>query len=132
MKKIESQVSVFQVYSIAMGNTIENYRYMLLTISACRHMSDIRPDMRQRTLLVTSRAAWRRNRMHLARQNVDCPLAAIIVETDHKARCASGPQPPRVDNGTGRRLSPVPVAWSMPAHPETFADQAAFNISNCI
>ena len=45
--------------------------------------------LRQRALFVTSRAACRRNRILLARENVDSPLAAIAVATEHNAQCAS-------------------------------------------
>ena len=41
--------------------------------------------MRQITLFVTSRAAWRWNKMLLARENVDSPLAAMVVATEHEA-----------------------------------------------
>ena len=41
--------------------------------------------------------------MLLARENVDSPLAAMVLATGHNALCASGCQPPSVDNGTGRR-----------------------------
>ena len=40
-------------------------------------ISDNRPDMRHRVLFVTSRAAWRWNKMLLARENVDSSLAAV-------------------------------------------------------
>ena len=49
--------------------------------------------MRRRVFFVTSRAACRWNRMLLARENVDSPPAAIVVATEHKARCASVWQP---------------------------------------
>ena len=60
--------------------------------------------MRQRALFVTSRAAWRWNKMLLTQENVDSPLAAIVLATEHNALCASGCQPPSVleDWGTGR------------------------------
>ena len=40
--------------------------------------------MRQRALFVTSKAAWRRNKMLPARENVDSPLAAMVLATEHK------------------------------------------------
>ena len=49
-------------------------------------MSDSRPDMRQRALLVTSNAACRWNKMLLAELKVDIPRAAIVVATEHRAR----------------------------------------------
>ena len=55
---------------------------MLLTNGASRQMSDIRPDMRQRALFVTNRAAWRWSKMHLARENVDSPLATMVLATE--------------------------------------------------
>ena len=48
-------------------------------------ISDDRPDMRQRALFVTSRAAWRWNKMLLAREYVDSPLVAMVVATEHNA-----------------------------------------------
>ena len=86
-----------------------------------------RPDMRHRALFVTSRAAWRRNKMLLARENVDSPLAAMVLATEHNALWASGCQPPSVENGTGSRLNRVPTAWSMLAYLETLAVHAAVN-----
>ena len=65
---------------------------MLLTDSSSRQISDGRHDMQQRALFVTSRAAWRWNKMLRAPKNVGRPLAAIVVATEHKARCASGCQ----------------------------------------
>ena len=82
-------------------------------------MLDIRPDMRQRALFVTSRAEWRWNKMLLARENVDSPLAAMVLATEHNALCASRCQPPSVDNGTGSRLKPVPAACSLHFVPAT-------------
>ena len=41
--------------------------------------------MRHRALFVTSRAAWRWNKMLLARENVDNPLAAMVIATEHNA-----------------------------------------------
>ena len=67
------------------------------------------------------------NRMLLAQENVDTPLAAIVVATEHNARCASVWQPPSVDKGAGRSLNPVPAAWDMPPYLETLAVHAAFN-----
>ena len=64
--------------------------------------------------------------MLLARENVDSPLAAIVVATEHNALCAPGCQPPSVDNGTGSRLNPFPAACSMPEYLETSAVHAAF------
>ena len=60
-------------------------------------ISHVMPDMRESAMLVTSRAVCRRNRMPLGQENVDSPLAAIVVATEHKARYASGSQPPTVD-----------------------------------
>ena len=100
---------------------------MLLTNRAPPQISDNRPDMRHRALFVTSRAAWRWNKMLRARENVDSPLAAMVFATEHNALCASGCQPPSVDNGTGSRLNRVPAAWSMLAYLETLAVHAAFN-----
>ena len=57
--------------------------------------------------------------MLLARENVNSPLAAIVLATEHNAFCASGRQPASVDNGTGSRLNRVPAAWSMLAYLET-------------
>ena len=76
---------------------VEIYCCMLLGTTAFPQISDVRSDMRQRELFVTSRAACRRNRILLVRENVDDPLAAIVVATEHKARRASGCQPPSVD-----------------------------------
>ena len=104
----------------------ENYCFVLLTNRAPPQISDNRPDMRQRALFVTSRAAWRWNKMLLARENVDSPLVAMVLATEHNALCASGCQPPSVDNGTGSRLNRVPAAWSRLAHLETLAVHAAF------
>ena len=95
---------------------IVNYCFVFLTNRASPQISDITPDMRQRALFVTSRAAWRWNKMPLARENVDSPLAAMMVATEHNALWASGCQPPSVDNGTSSRLNPVPAAWSMLAY----------------
>ena len=44
----------------------ENYCFVLLTSRAPPKISYNRPDMRQRALFVTSRAAWRWNKMLLA------------------------------------------------------------------
>ena len=44
---------------------------MLLANKAPPHILDNRPDVRHRALFVTSRAAWRWNKMLLARENVD-------------------------------------------------------------
>ena len=49
-------------------------------------MPDIRPDMRQRALFVTSSAACRWNKMLLAELKVEIPRAAIAVATEHRAR----------------------------------------------
>ena len=68
--------------------------------------------------------------MLLARENVDSPLAAMVVATEHNALLASGCQPPSVDNGTGSRLNRVPAACSMPGYLETLAVHAAFNRFN--
>ena len=106
---------------------LENYCFVLLTNRAPPQISDNRPGMRQRALFVTSRAAWRWNKMLLARENVDSPLAAMVLAPEHNALCASGCQPPSVDNGTGSRLNRVPGAWSMLAYLETLAVHAAFN-----
>ena len=92
---------------IILRKAIGNYCFVLLTNRASPQISDIRPDMRQRALFVTSKAAWHRKKMLLARENVDSPLAAMIVATVHNARRASGCQPPSVDNGTGSRLNPA-------------------------
>ena len=45
--------------------------------------------------------------MLLTRENVDSPLAAMVLAIEHNAFRASGCQPPSVDNGTGSRLSRV-------------------------
>ena len=103
---------------------------MLLVTSASPQISDDRPDMRQRALFVTSRAARRWNRILLARENVYCLLASIVVATEHNARCASGWQPLSANSGAGRRLNPVLDAWSMTAYLETFAVHAALNRFN--
>ena len=97
---------------------IEIYCFMLLGTRAVPQISDARPDMRQIASFVASSAACRWNRMLLARENVGSPLAAIVVATEHNARCASGCQPPSVEKGTGSRLNPVPAARSMPAYLE--------------
>ena len=68
--------------------------------------------------------------MLLARENVDIPLAAIVVARDHNARYASGYQPPSVDKGTGSRFNPIPADFSMPAYLETLAVHASFNRFN--
>ena len=64
---------------------LENCCFVLLTNRAPPQISDNRPDMRQRALLVTSRAAWRWNKRLLVRENVDSPLAAMVVATEHNA-----------------------------------------------
>ena len=64
---------------------LENYYFVLPTTRAPPQISDNRPDMRQRALFVTSRAAWRWNKMLLARENVDSPLSAMVVATEHNA-----------------------------------------------
>ena len=111
---------------------MERFCYMLPTNSASRQISIIRPEMRRRALFVTSRAAWSWNTIHLARKNADSPLAAVVVATGQKARCASGCQPPSVDYGIGSSLTPVSEAWSMPAYLATLAVHAAFDIENRI
>ena len=68
--------------------------------------------------------------MLLAQENVNSLLAAIVVATEDNARCTPGCQPPSVDKGKCNRLSPVPVAWSMPAYLDTLAAHPAFNIFN--
>ena len=88
------------------------YCCMPLGTSAFPQISDVRSDMRQRALFATSRAACRRNRMLLARENVENPLATIVVATEHNARCASGCQAPSVDS----TLNSVPAAWGMPVY----------------
>ena len=108
---------------------IEIYCRMLLGNRAFPQISDVRSDMRQRALFATIIAACRGNRMLLARENVDSPLAAIAVATEHNARCASRCQPPGVDKGTSSRLNRVPAAWSIPAYLKTLAVHAAFNRS---
>ena len=100
---------------------------MLLTNRAAPQISDSRPDMRQRELFVTIRAAWRWNRMLLTRENVDSPVAAIVLATEYNARCAPGCQPPSADMGKGSGVSPVLAAWSMPAYLVTLTVHAAFN-----
>ena len=100
---------------------------MLFGTRVIPQISDVRCDMRQGALFVTSSAACRWNRMLLARRNVDSLLAEIVVATEHNARCASGCQPPSVDKGTGSRLNPVSAAWSRPAYLETLAVHAVFN-----
>ena len=109
---------------------LENYCFVLFTNRAPPQMSDDRPDMIQRALFVTTRAAWRWNKMLLARENVDSPLAAMALATEHNALWASGCQPPSVENGTGSRLNPVRDACSMPEYLETLAVYAAFNRFN--
>ena len=52
----------------------------------CPQMPDIRPDMRQRALFVTSNAACRWNKMLLAELHVDTPRAAFAVATEHRAQ----------------------------------------------
>ena len=96
-----------------MRRLLENYCFVLLTNKAAPHISDSSPDMRHRALFVTSRAAWRWNKMLLALENVDSPLAAVVLAIEHTAFRASGCQPPVVDNETGSRLNPVPAAWGM-------------------
>ena len=63
---------------------------MFLVISASPQISDVRPDMRQRTLFVTSRVACCRNRMLLARENVDSPRAAMGWKSFKV--CSNGPR----------------------------------------
>ena len=99
---------------------LENY-FVLLTNRVPPQISDNRPDRRQKALFVTIRAAWRWDKMLPARENVDSPLAAMVLATEHNALCASGCQAPSVDNGTGSRLNPVPAVWSMLAYLETLA-----------
>ena len=64
---------------------LKNYYFVLLTNRAPPQISENRPEMRHRALSVTSRAAWRWNKMLIARKNVDRPLAAMIVVTEHNA-----------------------------------------------
>ena len=64
---------------------LENYCFVPLANKAPPQISDNRPDMRHRALFVTSRAAWRWNKMLLARENVDRPLAAMVLATEHNA-----------------------------------------------
>ena len=106
---------------------LENYCFVLLSNKAPPQISDNRPDMRHRAFFVTSRAAWRRNKILLERENVDSHLAAMVLATEHNALRASACQPPSVDNGTGSRLNPVPASWSMLAYLETLAVHVAFN-----
>ena len=73
------------MYSWFIRRLLENYCFVHLTNKAPPQISDTRPDMRQRALFVTSRAAWRWNKMFLARENVDSSLAAIVVSTEHNA-----------------------------------------------
>ena len=103
---------------------LENYCFVLLTNRAPPEISDDRPQMRQRALFVTSRAAWRWNKMLLAREIVD---SLLVLATEHIGLCASGCQPASFDNGTGSRLNRVPAAWSMLAYLETLAVHAVFN-----
>ena len=69
---------------------LENYCFVLLTNRAPPHISDNRPDMRHRALFVTSRAAWRWNKMLLARENVDSQRHAALLVTSHGACLPSG------------------------------------------
>ena len=64
---------------------LENYCFVILANKAPPQISDNRPDMRHRALFVTSRAAWRWNKMLLARENKDRPLAATVVAIEHNA-----------------------------------------------
>ena len=64
---------------------LENYCFVLLTNRAPPQISDNRPDMGHRALFVTNRAAWRWNEMLLARENVDGPLAVMVLATEHNA-----------------------------------------------
>ena len=106
---------------------LENYCFVLLTNGAPPQISHNRPDMKHRALFVTSRAAWRWNKMLLAGEIVDSPLAAMVLATEHNALCASGCQPPSVDNGTDSRLNPVPADWRILLYLETLAVHVAFN-----
>ena len=51
---------------------LENYCFVLLANKAPPQISDNWPDMRHRALFVTSRAAWRWNKMLLARDPGTC------------------------------------------------------------
>ena len=70
----------------------ENYCFVLLTNRAPPQISDNRPDMRRRALFVTSRAAWRWNKMLLARdpsRNAALPTGKIATSqciTNRKGR----------------------------------------------
>ena len=64
---------------------LENYCVVLLTNRAPPQISDNRPDMRPLALFVTNRAAWRWNKMLRARENVDRPLATMVLVTEHNA-----------------------------------------------
>ena len=65
---------------------LENYCFAaVLTNRVLPQISDDRPGMRHRALFVASRAAWRWNKMLLARENVDSPLVAMVVATEHNA-----------------------------------------------
>ena len=81
---LRSGTEQFRIFFI-LRKAIGNYCFVLLTNRASLQMSDIRPDLRQGALLVTSRAAWRWNKMLLARENVDNHLATMVVATEHNA-----------------------------------------------
>ena len=72
-------------YPLFIRRLLENYCFVLPTNRAPPQISDDGPDMRQTTLFVTSRAAWRWNNMLLAWENVDSPLAAMVLATEHNA-----------------------------------------------
>ena len=63
---------------------LENECFVLLTNRAPPQIPDNRPDMRHTAFFVTSRAAWRWNKLR-ARENVDSPLAAMVLATEHNA-----------------------------------------------
>ena len=64
---------------IILRKAIGNYCFVFLTNRASPQISDVRPYMRQRALCVISRAAWRWNKMLIARENVDSPLAEMAI-----------------------------------------------------
>ena len=91
-------------------------------------MPDSRPDMRQRALFVTSNAACRRNKMHLAELSVDIPRTTMAAATEHRVRWASRCHPPNVESGTGKYCTLLLASWTSLAYLVTYAAQLAIKM----
>ena len=92
----------------------ENYCFVLLTNRAPPQISGNRPDMRQRALFLTSRAAWRWNKMLLAKKISISSNRKF--ETSEPKRSRGGLQQRRVTNY--RRLFPAKQLREAPGRSE--------------